>query len=232
MNKRKILIIEDEEAITDILSYSLSKESYITFVAHEGNEGIEKVKIHKPDMILLDLMLPDISGFEVCRKLSKEYNIPIIIITAISDTMDRILGIELGADDYITKPFEIREVSARIKAIFRRIELTEDIVENNPLSVIKLPKNIEINTDERNVFKNNVAVELTNKEYDLLLFLAENKGKVFTRSILLDKVWGFDFVVDTRTVDIHVQRIRKKLDENKNTSLIETVFGVGYKISK
>lgn len=232
MIKRKILIIEDEEAIADMLSYSLNKDGFTTFVAYEGIDGIEKVKAHKPDMILLDLMLPDISGFEVCAKLSKEYSIPIIIITAISDTMDRILGIELGADDYIIKPFEIREVSARIKAIFRRIELTADIVENNSLPTIKLPKNIEIYTDERKVLKNNAIVELTNKEYDLLLFLAENRGKVYTRSILLDKVWGFDFVGDTRTVDIHVQRVRKKLDENKNTSFIETVFGVGYKISK
>lgn len=232
MNKRKILIIEDEEAISDMLSYSLKKDGYITQTSNEGIKGIEYVKTFKPDMVLLDLILPDINGFEVCTKLSKEYTIPIIIIGPNADTKDIILGIELGADDYITKPFEIRELSARIKAIFRRIALTKVTTEKASLDVVKLPRGIEIFKEERKVTKNNKVVDLTNKEFELLLFLAENRGKVFTRTALLDKVWGFEFIGDTRTVDIHIQRVRKKLDENKNNSLLETVFGIGYKIEK
>ena len=152
------------------------------------------------------------------------------MITAKSDTIDKILGMELGADDYITKPFDIREVIVRIKSIFRRIDLTSEAAENNGFNLIKLDKGVEIFKERHEVLKNNQKIEFTNKEYELLLFLTKHKGKVISRNELLDKVWGYDFVGDSRTVDIHVQRIRKKLDEDKNSSLIETVFGVGYKL--
>lgn len=230
MEQRKILIIEDEEYISDLLSYSLKREGFIIRVASNGEKGLELVQDFKPNMLILDLMLPDISGFEICKKVSKEYTIPIVMITAKSDTIDKILGIELGADDYITKPFDMREVIVRIKAIFRRIGLTSEAIETEKFEAIKVSNYIEIYKEKREVLKNNSKVELTNKEYDLLLFLAENKGRVFSRSELLDKVWGFEFVGDTRTVDIHVQRLRKKLDENKSTSFIETVFRIGYKL--
>ncbi|MFD3155896.1 response regulator transcription factor [Haloimpatiens sp. FM7330] len=230
MYNKKILIIEDEEPIADLLSYSLKKEGFRTEIANEGKVGINKVKKFIPDMILLDLMLPDISGFDVCREISKNYSIPIVMITAKSDTMDKILGIELGADDYITKPFNIREAIARIKAIFRRIELTEEHNIEGKANVIKLKKGIEIYKEERKVLKDDVEIDFTNKEFELLTFLAENKKRIFSRSELLDKVWGFEYAGDTRTVDIHVQRIRKKLDEDKKSSVIETVFGIGYKL--
>jgi DNA-binding response OmpR family regulator len=230
MHQKKVLIIEDEVYIADLLSYSLSKEGFITKVTLNGQEGLEAVQDFKPDLFILDLMLPDISGFEICKKISKEYSLPIVIITAKADTIDKILGIELGADDYITKPFDIREVIVRIKAIFRRIELVSESSEIENFETVKVGACIEIYKAKREVLKNNHRVELTNKEYDLLLFLSENKGRVFSRSELLDKVWGFEFVGDTRTVDIHIQRLRKKLDEYKGMSIIETVFGIGYKL--
>lgn len=230
MEHRKILIIEDEEYISDLLSYSLQKEGFITRTASDGEKGLKLIEDFKPELVILDLMLPDISGFEICKKVSKEYAIPIIMVTAKSDTIDKILGIELGADDYITKPFDIREVVVRIKAIFRRIGMISESIETDGFEVVEVQGGIKIYKEKREVLKENFRVELTNKEYDLLLFLAENKGRVFSRAELLDKVWGFEFVGDTRTVDIHVQRLRKKLDENKAVSIIETVFGIGYKL--
>lgn len=229
MNKKKILIIEDEVAISELLAYSLEKEGFISLVASNGEQGLANVRENAPDMIILDLMLPDLSGFDVCKMIVKEHSIPIIMITAKSDAIDKILGMELGADDYITKPFDIREVIVRIKAIFRRINLISESLESVGFTSIHVCKDIEIFKEKREVYKSQKRIDLTNKEYDLLVFLAENKGRVFTRSDLLEKVWGFDYLGDTRTVDIHVQRLRKKLDENKN-SFIETVFGIGYKI--
>ncbi|MEH6944674.1 response regulator transcription factor [Bacillus sp. JJ722] len=229
MNKKKILIIEDEVAISDLLSYSLDKEGFMTFVAYTGDQGNKLVQECNPDMIILDLMLPDTSGFEVCKSIVKDYRITIIMVTAKSDSVDKILGIELGADDYITKPFDIREVIVRVRGIFRRIDLIEESLESEGFKTINVGKEVVIYIEKREVYKNQTRIDLTNKEYELLLFLAENRGKVFTRADLLDKVWGFDYVGDTRTVDIHIQRLRKKIDESKN-SFIETVFGVGYKI--
>lgn len=226
--RRKILIIEDEAPIADLIRYSLKKEGYIVNVESNGNHGINAVKTFNPDLIILDLMLPDISGFDVCRMIANEYCIPIIILTAKNDINDKILGIELGADDYITKPFDMRESIARIKAVFRRIDLTN--ARSHSCRIIKIGRNIEVNLEERNVSKDGETVELTHKEFDLLAFMAENRGRVYTREQLLDKVWGFEYAGDTRTVDIHIQRIRRKLDSNKSNSIIETVFAVGYKL--
>ncbi|MBU5485119.1 response regulator transcription factor [Clostridium sp. MSJ-11] len=227
---RKVLIIEDEEYISDMLSYALTKEGFITKTACNGSMGLSLVDEFNPHLILLDLMLPDMNGIEICKRVTSTHNIPIVIITAKSDPIDKILGIEIGADDYITKPFNIREVLARINALFRRIELASKSFNKETKKVIHLNNEIEIFEDERLIMKINKKIDLTNKEYDLLLFLAHNKGKVLSRSQLLDNIWGIDFICDTRTVDIHIQRIRKKLDENKSDSIIETVFGIGYKL--
>lgn len=233
MNSSKnILIIEDEEPIADLISYSLKKEGFITNIAYDGTRGLKKLKEERIDLIILDLMLPDISGFDVCRKATKEYNIPIVMLTAKSDLMDKICGLELGADDYLTKPFDIRELVTRVKTIFRRIELVSKSIENNEDRIIKVSTNIEIYIEEHKVCKDKEFVELTPKEYSLLLLMAQNKNRVFSRTELLDKVWGFDYLGDSRTVDIHVQRLRKKLDGDKGISIIETVFGVGYKLLK
>ncbi|SFF00832.1 Transcriptional regulatory protein, C terminal [Paenibacillus algorifonticola] len=230
MRQKSILMIEDEEAIRDILGYSLRKEGFVVQEAGTGSAGLEQLEKYRPDLVLLDLMLPDMSGFDLCRKLSVNLRIPVIMITAKSDMLDKVLGMELGADDYITKPFDIREVVARIRAIFRRIELISESLENQSYPVIRLGTRIEIHKEEREVWRNGIKVNLTNKEYDLLLFLVIHHRRVFTRSELLDRVWGFEFAGDTRTVDIHVQRIRKKLDTDQGASIIETVFGVGYKL--
>ncbi|AKC62360.1 signal transduction response regulator [Clostridium sporogenes] len=228
---KKILIIEDELAIADLMSYSLKKEGYIVKTVDNGSEGIEITESFKPNLIILDLMLPDISGFDVCRNITQSFNIPIIMITAKCDITDKVLGLELGADDYITKPFDMREVLVRIRSIFRRIDIIEKSVINKEVSYISVGKDIKIYEDERVVVKEKKEVEFTPKEFDLLIFLAENKGKVFSRAQLLDMVWGFEYLGDTRTVDIHIQRIRKKLEEDKGSSIIETVFGVGYKLN-
>ena len=185
----------------------------------------------KPELILLDLMLPDGSGYDICRAVSRDTAIPIVMLTAKSDIVDRILGIELGAEDFITKPFDLREVTVRIKAIFRRIELTSEALEAVEAETLPAGNDIMICKPRREVQKHGKRIELTNKEYELLLFMAENRGRVLSRADLLDKVWGFDFAGDTRTVDIHVQRLRKKLDEDGGVAFIETVFGIGYMLA-
>jgi DNA-binding response OmpR family regulator len=230
MENKKILIIEDEPSILDMLAFSLQKEGYSVKMADTGKQGLELFAQWKPDLLLLDLMLPDMTGFDVCRRVLKASNTPIIMLTARTDTFDRILGIESGADDYITKPFDIREVIVRIKAVFRRIELTAESADLLSDQIINLGYHITLEKEKREVRKKGAPVVLTQKEYELLQCFAEHKGRVFSRSELLDKVWGFEIAIDTRTVDIHVQRIRKKLDEPDHPSLIETVFGVGYKL--
>ncbi|MBW7455190.1 response regulator transcription factor [Paenibacillus sepulcri] len=231
MLKQKILVVEDEEAIAELLVYALEREGFSVMRASTGNEAESMGRSGRPDLILLDLMLPDGSGFELCKIAAKEdWNIPIIMLTAKSDMVDKILGMELGADDYITKPFDVREVIVRIKAIFRRIGLVIKQSQGNAAERLAIGGQIEIARRQRKAWKNDEETDLKNKEFDLLLFLADNRGIVFTRPQLLDQVWGFDFAGDTRTVDIHVQRLRKKLDDGDGNSVIETVFGVGYRM--
>ncbi|WPC42540.1 response regulator transcription factor [Clostridium sp. JS66] len=228
MEHRKILIIEDERPIAELLAYRLKKESFEIKIANTGVEGIDYVDKFKPNIILLDLMLPDISGLEVCKRISiSNNNIPIIMITAKSDITDKITGLQFGADDYITKPFDLREVIARINCIFRRIDQVNRQPEEMIDSIVHFG-DIEILMNERVVKNKNKFIKLTPKEFDLLVALYKNRGNVLTRSQILDNVWGYDYIGDTRTVDIHVQRLRKKLENN---DLIMTVFGVGYKIN-
>lgn len=225
MNKN-ILIIEDEEDIRDILSHYLKKEGFSVMEAENGIQGIDIVKSKNVDLIILDLMLPDITGYEVCKKVSLNYKVPIIMLTAKNDIVDKVMGLEFGADDYITKPFDIREVIARIKVCIRRIESLKEKSQD----VIKLSDNVKILESSREVFKGDNLIKLKPKEYNLLLILAKNKRTVLSRDVLLEKVWGYDFEGDSRTVDVHVQRFRKKLDGDKEKSIIETVFGIGYKM--
>ncbi|GIO34800.1 MULTISPECIES: response regulator transcription factor [Paenibacillus] len=231
MNKTKILIIEDEEPIADLLAYGLAMEGFETRIAASGAKGMSELAEFSPDMLLLDWMLPDQSGLDICKKVTASYNIPILMITAKSDITDKVLGLEFGADDYITKPFDLREVVARIRTILRRVDQAgagEREADEEKEKVIRF-RNIEIVADERLVKKDGIPIDLTPKEFDLLMTLLGHKGKIFTRSELLDFVWGYDFVGDTRTVDTHIQRLRKKLDAG---DLITTVFGIGYKFEK
>ncbi|MGG4480843.1 response regulator [Paenibacillus illinoisensis] len=229
MNKAKILIIEDDAPIADLLSYGLSLEGYQTRIASNGADGIQAIQSFQPDLLLLDWMLPDQSGLDICKKVTADYNIPIFMITAKSDITDKVLGLEFGADDYITKPFDLREVIARIRTILRRLEQSNHKDQNESYADVIRVNHIEIRPDERLVSKNNQSMELTPKEYDLLMTLVKNPGRTFSRSDLLDVVWGYHFSGDTRTVDTHIQRLRKKLDM---TDEIVTVFGIGYKLKK
>lgn len=225
----KILIVDDEPAIIDLLSSDLSEEGYQIETATDGPSAIEKAKSFNPDLIMLDIMLPNMSGYDVCRKINEFMNIPIILVTAKSDIVDKIIGLELGADDYLTKPFDGREMLARVKAHLRRrqkvdVDSLEDerVIKNGPLVIIP---------DERKVSVDNKEIHLTPKEFDLLYLLADNIEQVFKRDTLLEKIWGYDYFGDTRTVDMHIQRIRKKIDVPPN-KFIQTVFGVGYKMRR
>ena len=229
MNKT-ILIIEDEEDIRDIVAHYIKKEGYIVKTAENGKYGISIVLNEKIDLIILDLMLPDISGYDVCREVSKGNNIPIIMLTARNDIVDKVRGLELGADDYITKPFDVREVVARVNACLRRMESLKKESDESENNIIELPNNIKIDEGSREVFKECSLIKLKPKEYDLLVTFAHNRNIVLSRDKLLEKVWGYDFEGGSRTVDVHVQRLRKKLDSDTD-AIIETVFGVGYKMS-
>ncbi|AQR93802.1 response regulator transcription factor [Clostridium saccharoperbutylacetonicum] len=239
MEKKKILVVDDEFSINDTLKFALSKENFEVKGAYNGETALQLFKEFEPHLVLLDLMLPDISGFELCKILNqKSY---VVMLTARDDVIDRILGMEIGADDYITKPFEIREVIARINAIFRRANkniiasenTTSSSFENNKSNAIadKVEKDeITINFDTRTVIRDGRELLLKRKEFDLLSYLYKNKGIVFTRQQLLNEVWGYDYYGDTRTVDVHIRRLRANLGDDKENSIIETVFGVGYVI--
>jgi two-component system, OmpR family, alkaline phosphatase synthesis response regulator PhoP len=218
-----VFVIEDEGPISDLICYSLKREGIHAEAFDNGMSALEKLNASIiPHLVILDLMLPDMDGYELCREITSKYSIPVIMLTAKSSTIDKVKGLEIGADDYITKPFDVLELCARVRTVLRR---TGNSISND---IIPLGSSVSLNMPERKVYKKGEKVELTPKEFDLLAFLASNKGKVFTRESLLDNVWGFDFAGDTRTVDIHVTRLRKKLD----ASLIETIFGVGYAIPR
>lgn len=220
--ENKILIIEDESDIQNILRYSFIKEKFKVRCASCGIDGIEICEIFNPDIVILDLMLPDISGFEVLKNLTK-YNIPIIMLTARHDIVDKVLGLELGADDYITKPFDIREVKMRVKVALRRLDDKNALVNNK-----NIEKGLFIDIQKREVRKDGEAIKLSKKEFDIIWLLYSNKEIVFSREQLLNHVWGIDYYGDDRTIDVHIRRLREKLGEEKGQSIIETVFGVGY----
>ena len=221
----EILIVEDDKSINDILFYALKSEGYVPYSAFTLKEAKDYININLPNLILLDLNLPDGSGFDLCKEINSKYSIPIIILTAKNDVVDKVLGLELGADDYITKPFHIKEVLSRIKAVFRRIEKSSSNY-NSPF--IEINKHIKINFKNRTVLKNDSIVQLKPKEYELLEFFVQNRNNVFSREQLINNIWEFSYDGDIRTVDIHIRRLRSKLDIPTEPSIIETVFSVGY----
>lgn len=220
----KILIVDDEKSILDVLTYALKKEGYLIERAYNGEEALNKVKSFNPNIVILDLMLPIINGYEVCRKLENE-NIGILMLTAKNDIVDKILGLELGADDYLTKPFDIREVLARVKSLSRRFKKATIEKQNNEVITIE---GLNINEKQRSVTINNKLIEFTQTEFDLLYLLLSNPNIAYSREQLLDIVWGLEYIGGTRTVDTHIQRIRRKLGHTYQ-SLIHTVHGLGYK---
>lgn len=226
MNKNyKVLVVEDDISINDILSSALRSEGYAVRSAFSGQEARDLLSIFSPNITLLDVNLPDESGFDICRDITKTHSIPVIMLTARTDVVDKVLGLELGADDYITKPFHIKEVLARVKLALKRIDKYKvDKID----SMVSLNKHISINYESRAIYKDNDLVKLKPREFDLFEYLSKNINKVFSRTILLNQIWGYDYEGDERTVDVHIRRLRSKLDVINEPSLIETVFSVGY----
>ena len=233
---QKILMIEDEPNIRELVLYNLSQNGYEGLAAEDGLQGLEMARREKPDLILLDIMLPGKNGYDICRELRAEGNkTPIIMLTAKNDEIDKVLGLEFGADDYISKPFGIRELMARIKAVLRRYESGPEQEAANGSGSARgagiAIGDLVINIDSHEVTLGGKSLELTLKEFDLLRVLAENRGRVMSRDQLLDKVWGFEYIGETRTVDVHIRYLRRKLgDEDKDGKYIQTVRGIGYKI--
>ncbi|NLM76440.1 MAG: response regulator transcription factor [Clostridiaceae bacterium] len=224
--KKRILIVDDEKNIVDILKYNLNRESYETLEAYDGEQAIEIAKREKPDLIILDVMLPKIDGFTVCRKLRETMQTPILMLTAREEEVDKVLGLELGADDYITKPFSPRELMARVKANLRRV--ADDSVPQQQNDVIKCA-DLEIDVNRYEVRRDGNVIELTLREFELVKFLGMQKGQVFTRETLLEKVWDYEYFGDVRTVDVTVRRLREKIERDPSKpEYILTKRGVGY----
>ncbi|WP_156289908.1 response regulator YycF [Oceanobacillus salinisoli] len=223
---QKILVVDDEQPIADILKFNLEKEGYQVICAYDGDEAIQLAESEKPDLMLLDIMLPNRDGNEVLREVRKSQTIPIIMLTAKDSEIDKVLGLELGADDYVTKPFSNRELIARVKANLRRQQVPDEPVKES--SDIKIG-NLTIHPDAYVVSRDGVQIELTHREFELLHYLARHIGQVMTREHLLETVWGYDYFGDVRTVDVTVRRLREKIEENpSNPAWIVTRRGVGY----
>ncbi|HET7578872.1 MAG TPA: response regulator transcription factor [Bacillales bacterium] len=224
-----VLIVEDEVSILTLLEYNLAKAGYETITVCDGENAIQEVEKQQPDVLLLDIMLPKLSGLDVCKKLrEKRCTMPIIMITAKDEEFDKVLGLELGADDYITKPFSPREVVARVKAVLRRMDLTANPDQGERKFTVG---EIEIYPDRYETYDGEKEVVLTPKQFELLVYLAENKGRVLSREQLLNAVWDYEFDGDTRIVDVHVSHLREKLEQDtKNPAYIRTIRGFGYKL--
>ncbi|MCT4594313.1 MAG: response regulator YycF [Anaeromicrobium sp.] len=222
---RKVLVVEDERAISDILVFNLKREGYEVSTAYDGDEALQKVYTIEPDLILLDVMIPKVDGFKVCKKVRESFDTPILMLTAKEEEVDKVLGLELGADDYITKPFSMRELMARVKANMRRASIP---VETKKINIIE-SDNLKIDLNKYEVTKRDKVIELTLREFDLLKYLATQGNQVFTREQLLEEVWGFEYFGDIRTVDVTVRRLREKIEDNSsNPKYILTKRGVGY----
>ena len=225
MEKTKILIVDDEKHIAELISLYLTKEGFETREVYDGRKAMDEFYSFKPELVLLDLMLPGVDGYQICTTIRKNSDVPIIMLTARSDTFDKVLGLEMGADDYIVKPFEPKEMVARVKAVLRRYEKSETKEDEKTVSF----DNLKISLNDYTVIYHGESLSFPPKELELLYFLAENKNQVFTREQLLDKIWGYEYVGDSRTVDVHIKRIREKLNKGDESWSIKTVHGVGYK---
>ena len=225
--KQKILIVDDDENIAELISLYLAKECYDTKIVYDGESAIKAFESYEPNLVLLDIMLPGIDGYQVCREIRTRSNTPIIMLSAKGEVFDKVLGLELGADDYIMKPFDSKEMVARVKAVLRRFQPS---TVSEPKSKVKKVEfdNLVINLTNYSVACNGKLVEMPPKELELLYFLASSPNQVFTREQLLDQIWGYEYMGDTRTVDVHIKRLREKLQDNDSWRL-STVWGIGYK---
>ena len=226
----KILVVEDEPSLQETLAYNLRKQGYEVIAAGDGKTAIDQARQVSPDLVVLDLMLPVLDGFEVCRILRKESNVPILILTARDDEIERVLGLELGADDYITKPFSMREFLARVKAQLRRVRMLREEAQPEPDGAIMRFGNLELDLSRGEVRLNGEPLALKPKEYELLMFFGRNRGRLLSRELILERVWGWEFSGGTRTVDVHVRWLREKIEADPaNPSRIITVRGSGYR---
>lgn len=227
--RQKILIVDDDTNIAELISLYLMKECFDTSIAYDGEEALLEFERFNPDLVILDLMLPGIDGYEVCRQIRKTSKAPVIMLSAKGETFDKVLGLELGADDYMVKPFDSKELVARVRAVLRRRGGEPEAVAEKPEQgeVISY-NNITVNKENYTVKYLGAAVDMPPKELELLYFLMTNPNKVFTRDQLLDRIWGYEYIGDTRTVDVHIKRLREKIKDDEKWSLA-TVWGVGYK---
>ena len=225
--KQKILIVDDDENIAELISLYLTKECFDTKMVHDGYAAVEAYDEYMPNLIILDLMLPGMDGYQVCREIRTKSNVPIIMLSAKGEVFDKVLGLELGADDYMEKPFDTKELVARVKAVLRRFTVVKEEPVTDNRKIIEYP-GLCINLTNYTVENNGSRVEMPPKELELLYFLASSPNQVFTREQLLENIWGYDYLGDTRTVDVHVKRLREKIKENDSWTL-GTVWGIGYK---
>lgn len=226
--KTKILIVDDDNNIAELISLYLTKECYDTKIVNDGEEALAAFESYAPNMILLDLMLPGIDGYQVCREVRTKSNVPIIMLSAKGEIFDKVLGLELGADDYIMKPFDSKELVARVKAVLRRYQPLKPTAAPAPVAKCVEYPDLTINLSNYSVIYNGAQVDMPPKELELLYFLAASPNQVFTREQLLDHIWGYEYIGDTRTVDVHVKRLREKIKDHENWQ-ISTVWGIGYK---
>ena len=225
--RQKILIVDDDEHISELISLYLTKEFYDTKIVYDGEEALRQFRLFSPNLILLDLMLPGIDGYQVCREIRQQSNVPIIMLSAKGEVFDKVLGLELGADDYIIKPFDSKELVARVKAVLRRYQPAQAAQTKPAGKYVEYP-DLTINLTNYSVVYKGKTVDMPPKELELLYFLASSPNQVFTREQLLDHIWGYEYIGDTRTVDVHVKRLREKIKDCANWSLA-TVWGIGYK---
>ena len=225
--KQKILIVDDDANIAELISLYLTKECYETMIVNDGEEALSVFKTFQPNLILLDLMLPGIDGYQVCREIRSKASTPIIMLSAKGEVFDKVLGLELGADDYIIKPFDSKELVARVKAVLRRYQPARQEEPKSSAKIVEYP-DLVINQTNYSVLYQGHPVDMPPKELELLYFLASSPNQVFTREQLLDHIWGYEYIGDTRTVDVHIKRMREKIKDHPSWSL-STVWGIGYK---
>nr|MBQ8253497.1 response regulator transcription factor [Lachnospiraceae bacterium] len=228
VSKQKILIVDDDENIAELISLYLTKECFETMIVYDGESALTAFESFKPNLILLDLMLPGIDGYQVCREIRSSSQTPIIMLSAKGEVFDKVLGLELGADDYMEKPFDTKELVARVKAVLRRFKAGASAPEENSTSKKVDYPDLTINLTNYSVVYKGKVVEMPPKELELLYFLAASPNQVFTREQLLDQIWGYEYIGDTRTVDVHIKRLREKISDHQNWRL-STVWGIGYK---
>ncbi len=227
VNKQKVLIVDDDNNIAELISLYLTKECYETKILNDGESVMPAMESFSPNLILLDIMLPGMDGYQVCREVRAKYSIPIIMLSAKGEVFDKVLGLELGADDYIEKPFDSKELVARAKAVLRRYKPVANVPESSNDKLVEYPE-LSINLTNYSVLYKGKTIDMPPKELELLYFLASCPNHVFTREQLLDQIWGYEYIGDTRTVDVHIKRLREKIKDHANWK-ISTIWGIGYK---